>query len=67
MRRWRRRRRRRLRRESSGDGAPARVEVEPVADELHNRIDDGFSFVAYGTDILALRAGLAGARDFIGE
>ena len=42
-------------------------QVEPVADELHNRFDDGFSFVAYGTDILALRAGLAGAIDFIGE
>ena len=33
-------------------------QVEPVADELHNRFDDGFSFVAYGTDILALRAGI---------
>ena len=37
-------------------------QVEPVADELHNRFDDGFSFVAYGTDI-SPRAGLAGAID----
>ena len=42
-------------------------QVEPDADKLRDRFHDGFSFVAYGTDILALRAALAGASEFIGE
>ena len=42
-------------------------QVEPDADKLRDRFYDGFSFVAYGTDILAVRAALAGAKDFIGE
>lgn len=42
-------------------------QVEPDSGKLRDRFDDGFSFVAYGTDVLAVRASLAGAKGFIGE
>ena len=42
-------------------------QVEPDADKLRDRFDYGFNFVAYGTDILAVREALAGAKDFTGE
>ena len=33
-------------------------QVEPVPDQLNERINDGFSFIAYGTDMIAMRAAL---------
>jgi 2-keto-3-deoxy-L-rhamnonate aldolase RhmA len=37
-------------------------QVKPDADALKQRIDDGFRFLAYGTDIGAMRDALAGFR-----
>jgi 2-dehydro-3-deoxyglucarate aldolase len=39
-------------------------QVDPDADALRARIDSGFGFVAYGTDILAMRGALSGALEF---
>ena len=38
-------------------------QVTPDAGELKGRLDEGFTFVAYGTDLLAMRHALAGVRD----
>ena len=40
-------------------------QVDPDADALNSRLSDGFGFVAYGTDIIALRHALKGATDFL--
>ena len=42
-------------------------QVEPDAGALQGRIDDGFTFVAYCTDIIAMRGALGGIRSITGS
>lgn len=42
--------------------APGYHQVICDADELQARIDEGFKFIAYGTDILSMRQALSGVR-----
>jgi len=49
---------------SSGK-APGIHQVTPDPEELKGRLDEGFTLVAYGTDLLAMRHALAGVRGFV--
>jgi 2-keto-3-deoxy-L-rhamnonate aldolase RhmA len=40
-------------------------QVETNLDTLQSRLSEGFGFIAYGTDILALRHALKGAPDLV--
>lgn len=40
-------------------------QVAPIVEELQQRINDGFRFVAFGTDVLAMRHALSGVRELI--
>lgn len=42
-------------------------QVAPDPDELRRRMDDGFRFLAFGTDVLAMRHALAGFRTVRGD
>lgn len=42
-------------------------QVDPNEAALQGRIDDGFTFVAYSTDIIAMRGALSGVRTVLGR
>lgn len=47
-------------------GKPCGIhQVAPRLDELQERLDAGFRFIAYGTDVIAMRTALASARPLL--
>ena len=56
----------RVRKACSGNGKAAGIhQVAPDPAELKGRLDEGFTLVAYGADLLAMRHALAGVRDLV--